>query len=176
MHLSLLVQSCLSGGVTGRLDTLLHWFLGTPSPEFHSTTPTGSLSLTQKHMIWNRLTPDNDVTCILEFWFEFRRDNSYIELRCILLSLWIRGGTWRSLKLEDIIRIRKTEGRGDVRELRRKKHFRFLMFLSSTRLTYLCSRLQRQRDSRKDSRREREKKAMAVVGYIILQILGTGTL
>lgn len=52
-----------------------------------------------------------------------------------------------------------------MRELQRKKPFTVLMFVSSTHLTYLCSRLQRQRVSRKDSRRELEEKIMAVVGY-----------
>jgi 50S ribosomal subunit-associated GTPase HflX len=54
-----------------------------------------------------------------------------------------------------------------VRELRRKKHFKVLMSLSSTRLTYLYSRLQRQRELRKDGRRERAEKAVAVVGYTL---------
>lgn len=61
-----------------------------------------------------------------------------------------------------------------MRELRRKKHFTILMFLSSIRLTYLYRRLQGQRNSRKDNRRELEKKAMAVVGYTLL--LGRGSL
>jgi hypothetical protein len=65
---------------------------------------------------------------------------------------------------------------GFVRELRRKKHFTVLMFLSSNRLNSLYSRLRRQRDSRKDGRREREEKAMVVVGYTLLQILGRGSL
>jgi hypothetical protein len=63
-----------------------------------------------------------------------------------------------------------------VREIRRQKLFMFPMFLSINRLTFLKGRLRRQRDPRKNSSREGEKKAVAVVGYTLLQILARGSM
>lgn len=68
-----------------------------PSIEFHSTTPTGSLSLTQKDMIWSRLPLNNDFTCILDLCFEVRRDTCSVVLRCILLLVLLE--RWREREI-----------------------------------------------------------------------------